>query len=862
MSKLTPLLEQYHRIKKDYRHTLLLFRMGDFYETFYDDAKIASDVLGIALTSRPHGKKARIPLAGVPYRAIESHMAKLVRAGYKVAICEQTEDPKQAKGIVRREVIEVVTPGTIVRPSLLDEKRNNYLAAFCEVEGKCGVAVCDLTTGEFMVTQTDRTETLDEIRRISPAELLIPESEENSPFIDLCPVTRMDDYLFSFGLARERITTHFGVTGLDGFGLDGMSAGVCAAGANLAYLEETQKRALPHIQSIRTYSVLDYMVLDSATIRNLELVERIHGGGRDGTLLDLLDMTRTPMGGRLLRRYLLTPLLRVKQIEDRQNGIGELLDKPMMRLEVRKVLKGFSDIERLNGRVSCERANPRDLHALAESMKLVPEVKQALSGSTSSALAAASSCLPDVSDIHDMVKEALVDDPPISLKDGGIIREGYDEKLDELRAVSRGGKKWMADLQTKERERTGIASLKVGYNNVFGYYIEVTKPNLRSIPEDYSRRQTLANAERFVTPELKEHESKILGAEERTRSMEYDIFVSLRKRTATHSGRIMAVAKVLAELDVFASLGEVAALRGYTKPTVDDSKEIDVREGRHPVVERQVPGFVPNDTILNDRNSQIAIVTGPNMAGKSTFIRQLAEIVLLAQVGSFVPARSARIGVVDRIFTRVGASDDLARGVSTFLAEMNETALILNSATDRSLVILDEIGRGTSTFDGLSIAWAVVEYLHENPKTKAKTLFATHYHELTELERILPRVRNLNVAVVEKGDDIAFLRKVVPGAADKSYGIHVAKLAGIPVEVVERAKEVLKNLEDDELTSLRQPRIARGARAPGIKGTEQLSIFATRHDSLLRELRELDLNKLSPIEALNLLSELKKKHAE
>ena len=859
MSKLTPLLEQYHKIKGDHKDTILLFRMGDFYETFYEDAQIASQVLGIALTARPHGTKEKVPLAGVPYRSIDSYMDKLIRAGYKVAICEQMEDARQARGIVRREVVEVVTPGTIVRPSLLEEKKNNYLISLCRPEELFGIAICDPSTGEFSVTEVDDEALLEELTRISPSELLIPENLDDSTFSQVCPITRREDYLFSLGPARERVLSHFKVAGLEGLGLDGRPAAVCAAGANLAFLEETQKRAFPHIRSIRTYAVSDYMILDRATVRNLELTEKIHAGEEESTLLGLLDMTRTPMGGRLLRRHLLSPLMSVEKIERRQDGVEELVNKSMVRQELRRLLGKLTDMERLNARVSCERANPRDLLALADSLELVPSLKKVIVDTKSAIIQEAGSEFGDTSGIVTTVKTALVDDPPMSLKDGDIIREGRESDLDELRDVSRGGKEWIAQLQARERERTGIASLKVRFNNVFGYYIEVTKPNLSLVPSDYTRKQTLANAERFITPELKEYESKILGAEERSRAMEYEIFVTLRREVAEHSARIMAVAASLACLDVLCALSEVAALRGYVRPSVGMWDDIEIVEGRHPVVEYLHSGFVPNDINLGNAASQIIIVTGPNMAGKSTFIRQVAEIVILAQVGSFVPAKSARIGVVDRIFTRVGASDDLSRGVSTFLAEMNETALILNSATAKSLIILDEIGRGTSTFDGLSIAWAVVEYLHENPKVSAKTLFATHYHELTELERMLPRVRNLNVAVLERGDDVVFLRKVVPGAADKSYGIHVARLAGIPIEVVQRAKEVLSNLESDELTPSNLPRIGRGERAPRAESRDQLSLFGDKAHPILKELRGLNMNELTPLEALNILAELRKK---
>jgi DNA mismatch repair protein MutS len=860
MSKLTPLLDQYHRIKREYSETILLFRMGDFYETFYEDAEIASEVLGIALTSRPHGKNARVPLAGVPYRSVEPYMAKLVRAGYKVAVCEQTEDPKQAKGLVRREVTEVITPGTVVRPSLLDEKKNNNLVSVARVENEFGVAVCDLSTGEFSVTKTGAEDLLEELKRLSPSELLLDESEDGAFYEKICSVTTMQDYFFSLGHAREKVLSHFGVSNLNGLGLAGMPACTCAAGAALSYLEQTQKKTLPHIRALRVYSIKDFMFLDSATIRNLEIVEGTQGTG-EGTLLRVLDATKTAMGARLLRKALVSPLLDAGEIVRRQDGVDLFLSRSVLRLELRKLLAKIGDLERLNGRVSCERASPRDLATLADSLELVPEMKRALSEARSPLIDEARDDLVDVSGMTEELRRALAPDPPLSTRDGGIVKEGYSEELDELRGIASGGKDWIARLQTRERERTGITSLKVGYNSVFGYYIEVTRPNLSNVPEDYTRKQTLANAERFVTPELKEYESKILGAEERSKSMEYDIFVALRKRVAERAPEITSIARALATLDMLASLSEVAALGGYTRPEVGEWDEIEIVEGRHPVVERLVPGFVPNDVQLSREDSQILIVTGPNMAGKSTFIRQLALLVLMAQVGSFVPAKKARVGIVDRIFTRVGASDDLSRGVSTFLAEMSETALILNSATERSLVILDEIGRGTSTFDGLSIAWAVVEYIHENPKVRAKTLFATHYHELTELEKVLGRVKNLNVAVLERGDEVVFLRKVVPGAADKSYGIYVAKLAGIPDEVVRRAREVLSNLESDEMTSGNLPRIGRGRMAPKGEREQQLTFFSTERHPVLRELEQLNVNELSPLEALKILDQLKKKYA-
>jgi DNA mismatch repair protein MutS len=863
--KLTPLLKQYHQIKAHHQDAILLFRMGDFYETFYDDAKVAAKVLGIALTSRPHGKGVRVPLAGVPIKSAETYIAKLVKAGHKVAVCEQVEDPRQAKTVVKRDVIEVLTPGTLMRPNLLKEGENNYLACVVRDGKTFGLALCDLSTGEFSVTEDTQQEVIDELLRIEPAELLVPESlaQEGLELGDLRVATR-EDYEFDEERARQCLRDHFGVVSLDGFGCEHMSAAVRAAGVVLSYLKETQKRALPHIRKISCRNLSQYLVLDRATCRNLELVRRISEEGKEGTLLGVLDRTGTSMGARILRQWILAPLREKVQIESRHEAVAELVAHGILRQAIAEILRGLPDMERLVGRISCQRANARDLLALRSALGVIPQVKDQLTEVKSQLIRKLVTALGDFQELIELIGRAIVDSPPISITDGGIIQDGFSSDLDELRQVSRSGKEWIARLQAEERKRTGIPSLKVGFNTVFGYYIEVTKPNLKLVPPDYIRKQTLTSAERFVTPGLKEQEAKVLGAEEKIKGLEHQLFCEVRDRVGQEGGRMQEAAKALGTIDVLTSLAAVAVAQNYVRPDVGEGLRIYIRGGRHPVVETLLgPGeFVPNDTSLDGEEEQIHILTGPNMSGKSTYLRQVALICIMSQMGSFVPAGEAAICLVDRIFTRVGASDDLARGVSTFLAEMNETANILNSATAESLVILDEIGRGTSTFDGLSIAWAVVEYLHNHPSSTPKTLFATHYHELTELEQLLPRVRNYNVSVKEWGDEIIFLRKVVPGGSDQSYGIQVARLAGLPDEVIARAKEVLANLESDELAPGGMPRIARGSLAPSYAVEEggQLSLFIPTDHPVVDELKKVDIDGLTPLEALELLAELKKRH--
>ncbi len=868
-SATTPMVEQYMAIKAQHQDAILFFRMGDFYEMFYEDAKIGAEVLGLTLTSRAHGKAADIPLAGFPHHALEGYLTKMIRAGYKVAICEQVEDPKKAKKLVKRDVVEVVTPGTALVDDYLDSKRNNYLVAVYVKGDRAGVAWSDLSTGEFVVGEFTLDECLDHVVSLRPAEMLV--SDEQADFVLerfgsrlSWPVTRREEWTFVREYAYETLTHHFGTSSLKGFGCEDLDAGISAAGAVLGYLQENQKSGLKHIAGMSRFSARDYLGLDASTVRNLELVQSLAFGNRKATLLSVLDRTRTPMGGRLLVKWILRPLQDIEAISRRLDAVEDLLGSPLGREELRDLLGRAGDLERLTSKISTGRANARDLNALKATLELLPEIKHKLEAFEAAELQEIRERLDPLPDLAEEIGRALVDDPPLLVTDGGLIREGYNEELDDLRRTARAGKDWIARLQATERERTGISSLRVGYNKVFGYYIEVTKPNLSKVPPDYVRKQTLVNAERFITPELKEQEEKVLGAEERIATLEYELFDALRQKAAQHAEAILSNGRLLAGLDCLASLAQVAFENDYHRPEIDGSDEIVISDGRHPVVERLLPPgeqFVPNDTRLDNRDNQILIITGPNMAGKSTYLRQVALIVLMAQMGSFVPAKKARIGVVDKIFTRVGASDNLAGGESTFLMEMNETANILNNATPRSLIVLDEIGRGTSTFDGLSIAWAVVEYLHNTSRVAAKTLFATHYHELTELARVLPRVKNYNVLVKEWGDHVVFLRKIEEGAADRSYGIQVARLAGLPEVVIERAKEVLETLEADEFGPGAVPKLALRKRVTRAKKKPvvavQLDLFEEQDRKLRKALMELDVNNLTPLQALVKLAELR-----
>ena len=859
-------MEQYLSIKAQHQEAILFFRMGDFYEMFYEDAKIASKVMGITLTSRAHGKAADVPLAGFPYHALDNYLSKMVKAGYRVAICEQVEDPKKAKTIVKRDVLEVVTPGTALSEDLLESKRNNYLACVYLTGDRCGISSVDISTGEFLVTEVAKKEMTEQVLALSPSEVLVSETqfpfvserfESNKEFV----FTKREDWNFIRDYAYETLTEHFGTVSLKGFGCDDLDVGISAAGAILSYLKENQKSKLVHINRIALFSNTDYMVIDSSTRRNLELTASMSFAGKRGTLLSIIDETRTAMGGRMLVNWLSRPLRREDEIKARLNAVQELIGSEQTCEDIREGLQKISDIERLLAKTTTGKANARDINLIKNSLKAIFEVKQLCVNLESSLLYQICKSLLPLDDLVKEIEIALVDDPPLSISDGGLLRRGYNKELDELREVAYSGKDWIARLQKSERERTGIHSLKVNYNKVFGYYIEITKPHLSKVPADYIRKQTLVGAERFITQELKEYEEKVLGAEEKIASLEYELFNQLRKKVISYAREIQDNAKLIAQLDCLANFAHMSVKNNYSKPEIDNGTEIMIKDGRHPVVEKLLsPGehFVPNDTRICNEDEQILIITGPNMAGKSTYLRQVGLLVIMAQMGSFIPAKSAKIGLVDKVFTRVGASDNLAAGESTFLTEMNETANILNNATPASLVLLDEIGRGTSTFDGLSIAWSVAEYLHNNSRIAPKTMFATHYHELTELSLILPRVKNYNVAVKEWGDNVVFLRKIVEGGSDRSYGIHVAKLAGLPTNVIDRAKEVLANLESEELAPGSIPKLARHRNRRQRENKSQLDLFERVEQSLRNELSQLDPTRMTPIEALNKLDELKK----
>ncbi|UCG42566.1 MAG: DNA mismatch repair protein MutS [candidate division WOR-3 bacterium] len=865
-AKLTPLLAQYHRIKEQHRDALLLFRVGDFYEMFFDDAKVGAEALGLTLTSRPHGPDNPVPLAGVPVKSMESHVSKLVARGFKVAICEQLEQPRPGKPVVRRDVVEVITPGTLTRPGLLRDNRNNYLMALCPAGNGYGIAIVDVSTGDFRVAEITAAELADEIQKAEPNEMLVPSSWDPEAVRLQGPgLSRLDDYYFTEDFAFDKLASHFGVATLSGFGVDDLNDGICAAGAALQYLEDTQRTALGHIRRLTPYQTADQLLVDRISRRNLELVEKTGGTGQtdqNATLYAVLNRTRTSAGARLHRRWILAPLVRPDDIAARHDAVGELLADSSLLKQTRELLSELGDLERVGSRVALERANARELIALANWLEIAPAIKTALVRARASRLVVIRDGVEDYSPTASLIKSVLGDDPPLAVTEGGIIRMGHNAELDELRELSRDAKGYVARLQQAERQRTGIPNLRVGYNSVFGYYIEVTKSYLGQVPPNYLRKQTLANAERFFTPELKEYESRIASAEERIRTLEYDLFVELRKTVGQEIDRVVALAGLLAELDVYCSFAQVASENGYVRPVVDESGKLAIEQGRHPVVEAVLDRpFIPNSTELDNHEAQIAIVTGPNMAGKSTYLRQTALIVIMAQAGSFVPAKSARVGVVDKIFTRIGASDDVSRGVSTFLAEMIETANILNNATSRSLVILDEVGRGTATNDGLAIAWAAVEHLHGPAERRPRTLFATHYHELTDIALLLPRVRNFNFSVREQKDRVLFLRKLEPGPADKSYGIAVARLAGLPRNVIDRAREVLAGFEQGERLSLSHllpgPSDADSAGPGRAEGLQLKAAERPPHPVLLR-LRDLEIERLSPLQALNLLAELQR----
>jgi DNA mismatch repair protein MutS len=857
MQKLTPLLKQYLKAKSEYEDSILLFRMGDFYETFFDDAKTASKVLNITLTSRSHGKGNSVPLAGIPVKAADHYITKLIQAGLKVAICDQLEDPAKAKGIVKRGVTEVITPGTITNPALIDSGKNIFLAALTSHENEIfGLSYCDLSTGDFFISELPKAELLDELKRIDPGEILVEESADYK-FLGEFVLTLVSDMEFQYSFAAEKLKNHFGTHTLEGFGIEESGPGICAAGAVLSYLDSTQKRKLNHIRKLRRAVLGDKLILDHATVRNLELMQRFDGSTK-GTLFSIINETRTSVGTRIVRQNLLKPSYDLELIEQRLDAVSTLMASPASLKTIRNILGSISDLERIMGRIATERANARDMIQLLHSVSELPALKNSLQEFKIKIVKDIADGISEFREIKQLIENAIADDPPLTIKEGGIIKQGYSKELDEIRSIVTLGKDWIVNLEKEERQNTGINSLKVKYNSVFGYYIEITKPNLKYVPEHYIRKQTLTNCERFITPELKEYEHKVLGSEEKIKTIEYDLFCRIRSDVARYAAPMQETAKAIGYLDMLCCFAFVAKREGYIRPQVNDADEIQITEGRHPVVEQMIEkgSFIPNDTRINNSDSQILILTGPNMSGKSTYLRQVALITILAQMGSYVPARGATIGIVDRVFTRIGASDDLSRGVSTFLAEMIETANILNNATRKSLVILDEVGRGTSTFDGLSLAWSVCEFLHNSAMVHPKTLFATHYHELTELAQILQGVKNYNVSVKRWKDRIIFLRKVVPGGADESYGIDVAKLAGIPEEIIMRAKEILLELEEEEIKELekKRKRISRKSRKQ-----KQLPLFTPAEQKIIDELRMLDITRITPLDALNILSQCKKK---
>jgi DNA mismatch repair protein MutS len=865
-TSLTPMMEQYFRIKELHPDALLFFRLGDFYEMFYEDARIAAPVLDIALTSRQ-----KVPMCGVPYHAVNSYLPKLLRQGFKVAICEQVEDPKAAKGVVRREVIKVLTPGTAVEIELEEAKEATFIVSLSLADDGWGMALVDLSAGEVRTLEGPWTEAkllADEIFKAGPKEILYPQGAEEALRRVLPPdgsngatLSPAEGWLFDPPQASQVVLGHFGAKSLAGFGLEDRPRAVAAAGALIAYIKKVRQDSLALVHRISYLNAAGHLVLDATTVRNLELVRNLRDGKTKGTLLDVIDFTMTAPGGRLLRSWLLRPLRDVAAITARQDAVAEGLGATIARREIRETLKGVHDLERLVGKIALAAAHPRDVVALKTSLAPLPAIERELHAFSSVLFKDMAGRWDNAADVAALIDKAILDEPAFLLSEGGIVKDGWNAELDDLRAVSRSGKGFIAQLESRERERTGIGSLKVRYNKVFGYYIEVTKPHLDRVPADYTRKQTLVNSERFLTPELKEYEEKVLHAEERIGVLESRLFLEVREAVARETPRLQRIAADIAALDVLLALAECAARRGYVRPAVDEGDAIRIEAGRHPVIETsQAEPFIPNDLELDAAANQILIITGPNMGGKSTYLRQAALIVLLAQMGAFVPAKSASIGLVDRVFTRIGAMDFLSVGQSTFMVEMLETASILHNATARSLILLDEVGRGTSTFDGLSIAWAVAERLHEREDVRPKTLFATHYHELTELALTLPRIKNYHVSVREWKDEVVFLRKIIPGPSDRSYGIHVAKLAGIPRDVIDRAREILFNLEKQELDEAGQPRLASRGRPSGDRS--QLMLFAEdREFALLRELREeiegLDLASLTPLEALNVLAGLK-----
>ncbi len=876
MAELTPMMQQYKKTKEEFKDCILFYRLGDFYEMFFDDAKIVSKELELTLTGKNCGLEERAPMCGVPFHAVEGYLSKLVSRGYKVAICEQVEDPAQAKGLVKREVIRVVTPGTNLNAQALDESRNNYIMSIVYVSDRFGISFADVTTGDYFVTEVDSVrKLLDEMYKFSPKEVICNEAlvmsgvdmEDLKERLHLI-MYALESWYFDDELCQRALLEHFRVSSLKGLGAADFGCGVIAAGALLRYLTETQKTSLSHMSKLQPYISGNFMVIDSSSRRNLELVETLREKQKRGSLLWVLDKTKTAMGARTLRGYVEQPLIQKEEIERRLQAVEELNSQMITREELREYLSPVYDLERLIGRISYQTANPRDLIAFKTSLGMLPHLKTLLMDFQSPLLQEIQNDLDVLPDLYELIESSVLEEPPVTIREGNIIKDGYHEEVDRFRKAKTEGKSWLAEIETKERERTGIKNLRIKYNKVFGYYLEVTNSYKDLVPEDYIRKQTLTNAERYITPELKELEDTILGAEEKLTALEYELFTDIRDRIAAEVLRIQRTAKAVARLDVFTSLAFVADKNHYVRPKINGQGVVDIQKGRHPVVEQMIPEnmFISNDTYLDNDSNRISVITGPNMAGKSTYMRQTALIVLMAQIGSFVPAERADIGIVDRIFTRVGASDDLASGQSTFMVEMNEVSNILRNATANSLLILDEIGRGTSTFDGLSIAWAVIEHIADKKLLGAKTLFATHYHELTELEGTMEGVNNYCIAVKEKGDDIVFLRKIVQGGADRSYGIQVAKLAGVPESVIERAKELAEELSRADI-SVKAKNIAEEGRAKGKQkkkpkrydevDLEQISLFDTvKNEDVIRELEELDLPNMTPMEAMNTLNRL------
>ena len=877
MAEYSPMMQHYLQTKEEYPDCILFYRLGDFYEMFFEDAKIVSRELELTLTGKSCGQEERAPMCGVPFHAYESYMNRLVAKGYKVAICEQMEDPKQAKGMVRREVIRVVTPGTNINEQALDEGKNNYIMCIVSLSDQFGVATADVTTGDFFVTEVDsKRRLLDEIYKFSPTEVVCNEALFMSG-LDIDDLKNrvgivlysLEHWYFDDSLCENTLKEHFRVNSLEGLGLADLECGMIASGSLLKYLYETQKNSLEQISAIHPYTTGKFMVLDSSTRRNLELVETLREKAKRGSLLWVLDKTKTAMGARMLRSFVEQPLIEKEELEGRLDAIEELMQRAIDREELREYLNPVYDLERLLTRITYQSANPRDLTAFKSSIGMIPHIRGILLELQSKEIQGICEDMDTLEDLYTLIDAAIEEEPPITVREGGIIKDGYHEEIDRLREAKSQGKNWLAELEAKEREKTGIKNLKIKFNKVFGYYLEVTNSFKDLVPDYYTRKQTLTNAERYITPELKEMEDMILGAEDKLVQLEYELFRELREQIAKNVVRIQKTAKALAKIDVFASLALISEQNHYCRPSLNQNGRIDIKNGRHPVVEKMINNdmFIANDTYLDNQKNRISVITGPNMAGKSTYMRQTALIVLMAQIGCFVPAETADIGIVDRIFTRVGASDDLASGQSTFMVEMTEVANILRNATGNSLLILDEIGRGTSTFDGLSIAWAVVEHI-SNPKLLgAKTLFATHYHELTELEGKLDNVNNYCIAVKEKGDDIVFLRKIVKGGADKSYGIQVAKLAGVPDSVIERAKEIAEELGRHDIVDFTEILSNKKNSATKKKKEHldevdltQMSLFdAVNDNDIIEELKEIDVGNLTPIEALNKLYELQNK---